>query len=143
VPAAATSALLVTDSEHWLALVAELSQSGALKGAARALAEHAGFLGHTGGVLRLSLESAHEPLCSDRLVLQLEEALAQRLGGVVRVRFEIGAAGGDTAQMRQSRQRDARQAAAEREFVADPMIQQLVQVHGAHIVPDSIRPLDS
>jgi DNA polymerase-3 subunit gamma/tau len=34
-----------------------------------------------------------------------------------------------------------KQAGAEQGFVTDPDIQRLVNVHGAQIVPDSIRPL--
>jgi len=140
--APAISALLVTDSEHWLTLVAELASSGALKGPVRVLAEHAGFIAHSGGILRLSLAQDDEHLQSSRLVLQLEEALSERLGGPMRVRFEIGAPAGETAHGRNARVRDARQAEAERDFVVDPAIQRLVQGYGAQIVPDSIRPLD-
>ena len=43
--------------------------------------------------------------------------------------------------MRNAREREQKQAGAEQGFAADPDIQRLVQVHGAQIVPDSIRPL--
>lgn len=136
--AQAASVRLVTDSEHWLAIVA----SCGLKGPAKLLAENASFVGHADGVLRLSLTPEQEHLKSPRLVLQLADALRQQLGGEVQVRFEIGVSRGDTATARTARERDARQAAAEAGFVADPAIQRLVQVHGAKLVPDSIRPLD-
>src|SRR6478672_4432676 len=71
-PAAAEPALLVTDTEHWLALVA---QSG-LRGPVKLLAEHAAYVGHADGVLRLSLAMEHEHLKSPSLVLQLGDAMA-------------------------------------------------------------------
>ena len=129
--------LLVTDSEHWLDLVARSS----LRGPAKMLAEHAAFLAHADGVLRLSLATEHEHLKSPSLVLQLGDAVSRLLGGNVQLRFESGAARGETASVRNSRERDARQAGAEHGFAADPAIQRLVQVHGAQVVPESIRPL--
>ena len=57
------------------------------------------------------------------------------------LRFESGPARGETANVRNSRERDARQAGAEHGFAADPAIQRLVQVHGAQVVPESVRPL--
>ncbi len=136
---ASTSALLVTDSEHWLELVAGCG----LRGPAKLLAENAGFVGHADGVLRLSLAPEQEHLKSPSLVLQLCEAIGRQLGGEVQVRFEIGQPRGETANARNARERDARQAGAESGFVADPGIQRLVQQFGAQIVPDSVRPLDA
>lgn len=139
----AASALLVTDSEHWLQLVRELAASGELKGAVKVLAEHAAFRGHTDGMLRLAIAPEHEHLKSPRLVLQLDAVLSRRLGGPAQVRFEIDATQGQTAQARSARERDIRQADAEAGFLADPAIQRLVQTHGAQVLPDSIRPLDA
>lgn len=129
--------MLVTDSEHWLELVARSS----LRGPARLLAEHAAFVGHADGVLRLSLSADDEHLKSPSLVLQLGDALSSLLGGVVQLRFESGEPRGDTARVRNAREREQRQAGAEQGFAADPDIQRLVQVHGAQILPDSVRPL--
>ena len=131
------SALLVIDTEHWLELVA---RSG-LKGPVRLLAEHAAFVAHADGVLRLSLPPGEDHLQSPSLVSQLGDALAPLLGGALQVRFDTTEARGDTARARSSRERDSRQACAEQAFAEDPGIQRLVQVHGAQIVPDSIRPL--
>ena len=130
-------ALLVTDSEHWLDLVARSS----LRGPARMLAEHAAFVAHADGVLRLSLATEHEHLKSPSLVLQLGDALSRLLGGNVQLRFESGPARGETANVRNSREREVRQSGAEQGFAADPAIQRLVQVHGAQVLPESIRPL--
>ena len=138
-PAAApiAASLLVTDTEHWLELVA----SSAVRGPVRLLAEHAGFVAHTDGVLQLSLSPGDEHLKSPSLVLQLGDAVATMLGGAVQLRFETSQVRGDTARVRNARARDEKQAGAEQGFATDPDIQRLVQVHGAQIVPDSIRPL--
>jgi DNA polymerase-3 subunit gamma/tau len=140
-PAAAAvpvaSAMLVTDSEHWIDLVRRSS----LRGPARLLAEHAAFIAHADGVLRLTLAPGDEHLKSPSLVLQLGDALSSLLGGEVQLRFEAGEPPGDTARVRTAREREQKQAGAEQGFAADPDIQRLLQVHGAQIVPDSIRPL--
>ena len=137
VPTSARSALLVTDTEHWLDLV----RDSGLRGPPKLLAEHAAFVAHADGVLRLSLTPEHEHLKSPSLVLQLCDALGRALGGDVQVRFETGQPRGETANARNARERDSRQASAEQGFADDPDIRRLVQVHGAQIVPDSIRPL--
>ena len=129
--------ILVTDTEHWLDLVARSD----VRGPVRLLAEHAGFVAHADGVLQLSLSAGDEHLKSPSLVLQLGDAVATMLGGEVQLRFEIGKPLGDTARARNARERDQKQAGAEQGFAADPDIQRLVRVHGAQIVPDSIRPL--
>ncbi|MES2858516.1 MAG: DNA polymerase III subunit gamma/tau [Pseudomonadota bacterium] len=134
---AASATLLVTDTEHWLELVA---RSG-LKGPVRLLAEHAAFVAHADGVLRLALPPGEDHLQSPSLVQSLGQALAPLLGGALQVRFDATEARGDTARARSSRERASRQAGAEEGFAADPDIQRLVQVHGAQIVPDSVRPL--
>ena len=131
------STMLVTDSEHWL----ELVRSSTLRGPARLLAEHAAFIAHADGVLRLTLAPGDEHLKSPSLVLQLGDALSSMLGGEVQLRFEAGEPRGDTARVRNAREREEKQAGAVQGFAADPDIQRLVQVHGAQIVPDSIRPL--
>ena len=137
VSTSAASTLLVTDTEHWLELVAQSS----LRGPAKLLAEHASFVAHSEGVLRLALEPAQEHLKSPSLVLQLCDAIGRLLGGEVKVRLEAGESRGDTAHRRNVRARDVRQSEAEQGFTDHPDIRRLVQEHGAKIVPDSIRPL--
>ncbi|TWI03471.1 DNA polymerase-3 subunit gamma/tau [Luteimonas cucumeris] len=137
-PAPAPSATSIAiDGERWL----ELVDSIALKGPARVLALHAAFVGHADNVLRLSLPASDDHLCSPLMVQQLADALAPKLGGVPQIQFETAAGNGETLHQRHERQRDARQAAAEETFMADPAVRHLMQ-HGARLVPDSIRPFD-
>lgn len=138
-PTPVASGLLVTDSEHWLELVA----ASGLKGPAKLLADNSGFIAHSEGVLRLSLTPEQEHLKSPSLVLQLCDAIGQQLAGQVQIRFEIGQSRGETASGRQARERVAKQSGAESGFIAEPSVQRLMQQHGAQLVPDSIRPLDN
>ncbi len=128
---------VVTDSEHWLDLVARSD----LRGPARLLAENTTFLSHVDGTLRLALAGGQDHLKSQSLVQQLCDAVGQLLGGSVQIRFEVAGAGGETASARNSRARAQRQTAAEHGFAADPGVQALIQEHGATIVPGSVRPL--
>jgi DNA polymerase-3 subunit gamma/tau len=126
------------DQERWLQLVA---RSG-LKGPVRELAAHAVFLGHADGVLRLGLSPQDKLLDTEASNRALALALASELGDTT-LRFETTAdAAGETLRQRSDRQRDARQEAAEASFMADAGVQQLIQRHGAQLVPDSIRPHD-
>ncbi len=129
----------IADAEEWLALVAAC----ALKGPSRQLADNAAFVGYAHPVLKLSLAPGFDYLRSERSLGDLAAALAPMLGGEPKVVFETtGEAAGETLQERNHRQRDARQAAAEEDFMNHPEVQRLIQQHGAKVVPDSIRPLE-
>ena len=133
-----TDAAIIADADHWLELVA----GSGLRGPARELAEHAGFISHDNGLLRLSLSAADEHLKAPALVRMLAEGIAPALGAAPQIRFESAQAASETLHQRKTQQRDARQVAAEAAFMADPGVQRLVSQHGASVVPDSIRPFD-
>ncbi|HBK45642.1 MAG TPA: hypothetical protein DDZ67_04255 [Xanthomonadaceae bacterium] len=124
------------DAEQWLDLVA---RSG-LSGPSRQLAANAAFVSHHDGVLRLALAPGFEYLRSERSVGELAQALAQSLGSVPKLLIETGSAEAETLHERAHRQQGERQNAAEETFMNDPNVQQLIQQHGARVVPDSIRP---
>jgi DNA polymerase-3 subunit gamma/tau len=118
---AGPAAPISVNAERWLELVA----GSGLRGPARELAAHSGFLAFADGVVKM-----------------LADALALQLGAAPQIRFELAQApAGETLHARSERQRDARQAAAEEAFMNDPNVQRLVQA-GARVVPDSIRPFD-
>jgi len=85
-------AAAIADADHWLELVA----GSGLRGPARELAEHAGFLSHDNGVLRLSLSAADEHLKAPALVRMLAEGIAPALGGAPQIRFESAQAASQT-----------------------------------------------
>jgi len=135
-PVLPTAAL--ASAEDWLDLVA----GAGLRGPVRELASHCAFCGYADGVLSLSLPDSFEHLRNEGLVRQLSNALGDLLGAAPQIRFESArAAAAETLHSRTERQRGERQAGAEADFLADPVVAQLVR-QGATLVPDSIRPLD-
>ena len=131
--------MVVIDNDRWLELVGD---SG-LRGPARELAAHAAFVDYTDGVVRLSLPASDDHLRSPALVKALSDALAAQLGGEVQLKFDSAKpANAETLHQRVERQRDAKQTAAEEQFMAHPDVQRLMGQQGAKLVPDSIRPFE-
>jgi DNA polymerase-3 subunit gamma/tau len=128
----------IADEDAWHALVAASS----LRGPARLLAEHAGFVGFADGVLSLSLSPTDEHLRGDAMVRMVADALASTLGAAPQIKFVDAAQPAESLHRRNERARDERQAAAESLFMSDPDVQRLISQHGAKVVPDSIRPFD-
>ena len=128
----------ILDADEWHRLVAD---SG-LRGPARLLAEHAGFVGYSAGVLRLSLPATDEHLGGPAIVRMVAQALAAALGATPQIVFEAAGKPAESLRDRNERARDQRQATAEDTFMNDPDVQRLISRHGAKIVVDSIRPFD-
>ena len=144
-PAAATPAVSAVppsveiDNDRWLDLVAH---SG-LRGPARELAAHAAFIAYEQGTMRLSLSPDDDHLRAPGLIKALTDTLSTQLGGPVQLKFETGKpAHVETLHQRVERQRDAKQSAAEEQFMAHPDVQRLMGQQGAKLVPDSIRPFE-
>ena len=128
---------IAMDADRWL----EVAANCQLRGPARELLAHAGYVDYDGTVLRLSLPAADDHLKTPSLVKSLADALAPAFGGAPQIRFEAAPAAGETLHQRSTRERGERQVAAENAFVNDPDVQRLMQ-RGAKLVPDSIRPVD-
>ena len=128
----------IADADAWHALVA----GSGLKGPARLLAEHAGFVGYADGVLRLSLAPDDEHLQGPAMIKRVADALAPALGCTPQIRFETAPVVAESLRERNERARDARQGAAEDAFMNDPEVSRLISQRGARVVPDSIRPFD-
>ncbi|MGO1003720.1 DNA polymerase III subunit gamma/tau [Lysobacter sp. CA196] len=136
--AASASSGGIADDDAWHALV---DDSG-LRGPARILAEHASFVAYGDGVLTLSLPADDDHLRAPALIKMVGDALASRLGAAPQIRFEAASVAGESLHARNLRARDERQASAEETFMNDPDVRRLIDVHGAKVVPDSIRPYD-
>lgn len=128
----------IADADAWHAMVAGTS----LRGPARLLAEHAGFVSYVDGMLSLSLGPDDEHLRSPSMVSLVADALASALGTTPQIRFVDAGRPAESLHRRNERARDARQAAAEASFMGDPDVQRLISQHGAKVVPDSVRPYD-
>jgi len=126
------------DADAWHRLVA----NSALRGPARLLAEHAGFVSYADGVLSLSLLATEDHLRGPATVKMVVDALTPALGAAPQIRFETATQPAQSLRERNERTRDQRQAAAEHAFLNDPDVQRLISQHDAKIVPDSIRPFD-
>ncbi|QWF15378.1 DNA polymerase III subunit gamma/tau [Lysobacter capsici] len=134
---AGSSAAGIADDDAWHAIV----DASGLRGPARILAEHAGFIGYADGVLNLSLSPDDDHLRAPALIQRVADALATRLGVAPQIRFET-VKSGESLHARNQRARDQRQAAAEDMFMNDPDVRRLIEDHGAKVVADSIRPFD-
>ncbi|WP_133479293.1 DNA polymerase III subunit gamma/tau [Cognatilysobacter segetis] len=134
--AAATDGGL-SDADRWRDWVANCE----LRGPARLLAEHVGFIGCADGVVRLSIEPDDEHLKGPAMVKMLADALAPRFGAAPNVRFETPARPVDSVRVHLDRARSAKQGAAERDFEQHPDVRRLV-AQGGRIVPESVRPLE-
>jgi DNA polymerase-3 subunit gamma/tau len=132
------TAVLLGDADAWLALVAGAD----LKGPTRDLAAHASFVGHADGILTLAMPDGLDHLRTSAMTGKLADALAPALGATPRIVFAASAVDGDSLHARNARQRDERQADAERAFLDNPSVQRYMQQYGAKLVPDSIRPTD-
>ncbi|WP_133498313.1 DNA polymerase III subunit gamma/tau [Cognatilysobacter terrigena] len=127
----------LSDAHAWR----EWVETCELRGPARLLAEHVGFVGCSDGVVRLSIEPSDEHLKGAAMVKMLADALASRFGQAPQVRFEAPSQAVDSVRVHADRVRDAKQAAAQRDFEQHPDVQRLVAA-GGRIVPESVRPLD-
>jgi DNA polymerase-3 subunit gamma/tau len=135
-PSSAANLRALANGDDWIALIAALG----MKGPVRELAAHAAFVGYDNGVLKLALPDSQEYLRSESLTRQLAQHLAAGLGSAPQIRFEKPTGNAETLHARIERQRSEKQSDAELAFLADPVVNKLIE-QGAVLVPDSIRPL--
>ena len=127
----------ITDAETWL----HFAGTCGLKGVGKQLVDNVAFAGYANGTLTLALDSGFDYLRSERTLGELRDAIASRYGVAPRLAFAT-AAEGETLKQRSHRQRDEQQNVAEETFMNHPDVRQLMQQHGARLVPDSIRPYE-
>lgn len=123
------------DLADWPAFVATLN----LDGAARQLASHCVLAGHTATEVRLALDERSSHLLTDNLRQRLAAAIAASLGREVKVLIAVGAVDKPTPAARQARAEDADLEQARAQIAADQNVQQLTELFGAEVIPDSIR----
>ncbi len=129
-------------ADRWAALVRRLADAGAISAMVRELAMQAQALAivDSAGVqtwhLRVERENLRAPALRDRL----QAAASQLEAREIRLEIEAGTVD-DTPAMRDSAERDRRQAEAERVIHDDPLVQALMaQYKTARIVPGSVKP---
>jgi DNA polymerase-3 subunit gamma/tau len=126
-----------TSAWDWLKIVSDLK----LGGMAKMLADHCELVSHEGDQVLLRVGEAHKHLLDRAYQDKLVSTLRDRHGAALQVKFEIGAAAGQTPQQVRTRERDARQAEAVAAIESDPFIRELVEQFDARIDESTIRPL--
>jgi DNA polymerase-3 subunit gamma/tau len=122
--------------DDWLAFIAELP----LEGAARQLAENTALEEGSPFELRLSIERRNEHLLTEQLKERMVSAVQERVGEGVNLRFTLRDATIETVAARSAEQAEKKLEDTEKAIQQDPTVQDLVDVFGAEIVPDSVRP---
>ena len=124
----------------WDALLAR----AALRGPMGMLAQNAVLRAREGQTLVLAVQPVHLHMAVEPMVSQMEEHISRALGESVHLRFiavSSPAAAVCTPAARAAQAHDAAQAVAEAAMASDPLVQALQREFGAHIVPQSVKPL--
>jgi DNA polymerase-3 subunit gamma/tau len=124
--------------EDWHALVGRLG----LRGVASELASNCDFAGLEGGRLTLVLDQACEHMRVASAEQRLRAALAEVLGGELRVDIRTSPVVRETPARRRARSAAERQAAAETLMRDDPVARMLQDKFDARWVSNTIEPMD-
>jgi DNA polymerase-3 subunit gamma/tau len=136
-PAVAAAAVSTLPAEaDWPTIIEALQ----LKGAVRQLAENSALQGRDDSEIRLTLSRKNELLLTDQIKKRLTDAVKATLGEALRVSFTLVDDKLDTIAAQGADQSARRIEAARQAIENDPNVQELVDVFGAKVQPDSIRP---
>jgi DNA polymerase III subunit gamma/tau len=113
-----------------------------LSGATRQLARHCSYDGRAGGVVRLSIDPAHEILATSAQQERLREALSRHFGETMRLQLDLKKPTVETPAEREQRAAAERQRQAEHAIEEDPLVREMQKVFDATVDRDSIRPAD-
>ena len=127
----------VPDDSDWPGVVESL----AIDGAARQLAENCALESSTPFELCLSLDERNQHLLTDQLKTRLIDALRARLGAGLNVGFTMREHAGETVAARDARQAEQDLQQAKTAIETDPNVRKLVDLFGAEIDTDSVRPV--
>ena len=115
----------------------------AIDGAARQLAENCALEYGTPFELCLSLNERNQHLLTDQLKPRLIDALQTRLGKGLKVSFTIREHIGDTVATQEARQAEQHMQKAKTAIETDPNVRKLVDLFGAEVDTESVRPASS
>ena len=130
--------IAVEDINDWPEFVAGLS----LDGAASQLAAHSALDASSPFEIRLCIERRNEHLLTDKLKSRLTAAIQQRIGSGINVQYLTTDKSLETAAARVVDHNVQAMSKARDAIENDPDVQQLVDVFGGEIVPNSIQPID-
>ena len=126
----------VPDDSDWPGVVESL----AIDGAARQLAENCALESSTPFELCLSIDERNQHLLTDQLKSRLVDALQARMGAGLNVSFTMREHAGETVAARDARRAEQNLEQAKTAIETDPNIRKLVDLFGAEIDADSVRP---
>ena len=121
----------------WPQLVDQLG----LKGMTRELAQHSACQSFIDGLLVLNLPATHRQLLMPASEQRLAQALTEKMGATVRVRFDVVEQVGMTAAALKKEAAEERMNNAVAAIESDPLVQELIDVFDAKLIDGSIRPL--
>ncbi len=124
------------DIQDWPGFLVNL----ALDGAARQLAENSALESTSPFDLRLSIQRRNEHLLTDKLKGRLIVAIHEKMGSGIKVHFILREDNGDTAAGRAAGEANRSLSDARNAIESDPKVKELVDIFGAEVIPDSIRP---
>ncbi|HEX5092772.1 MAG TPA: DNA polymerase III subunit gamma/tau [Burkholderiales bacterium] len=122
----------------WPSLARQLSVTGA----ARELARHAALARHDDATFELVVPGAKAHLADRGYVDKLRVALEQQLGRHVNLKVTAGATNGSTVAAQETKQREARQSAADQAVQDDRFVRDLVDIFDAKVVGAKARTTD-
>ncbi len=128
----------LSSPEDWHNLLPRLR----LGGIASQLAQHCELVAHQDGQVVLNMDPGFQQLRVGSAEQRLEAALADALGGPIRLEIRVERPTQETPALRLARNELERQAAAEKLIQSDPVAGRLEERLDAQVVPGSIRPSD-
>ncbi|MEN9879834.1 MAG: hypothetical protein RIQ55_480 [Pseudomonadota bacterium] len=123
--------------EAWPQLVDQLG----LKGMTRELAQHSACQSFVDGLMVLNLPATHRQLQMPASEQRLAQALSEKMGAPVRVRFDVVEQVGVTAAVLKQEAATERMNNAVAAIESDPVVQEMIDVFDAKLIDGSIRPL--
>ena len=127
--------------QDWAAMVRSMN----LSGMTAQLAAHCSLTAISPGKIKLLLDKDDEHLCRPSVVEKLQSALSGALAEEIKLEFvnpEVDAVIDTPARRQQAIAADRQQAAAQA-IHTDPNVKQMMDMFGAVVQPDSIKPVDS
>ena len=112
-----------------------------LKGMTRELAQHSACQSFADGLLVLNLPVTHRQLLMPASEQRLAQALTEKMGTAVRLRFDVVEQVGVTAATLKKEAAEERMYNAVAAIESDPLVQELIDVFDAKLIDGSIRPL--
>jgi DNA polymerase-3 subunit gamma/tau len=116
------------------------ADSLAIEGAARQLAENTALELASPFELQLSIQRQNEHLLTDKLKSRLVMAIQERVGEGVRVHIEVVEKATKTVAARTAKQTAKTLQETKRAIQEDPNVRDLVDVFGAEVISESVRP---